>query len=154
MNLWMCVMHVSSAGTSSVERSLIFVHIFSWSCVHLTRHYVDCVGYGLNAIVTFQQHDLCVVPFVVHSSVWGQSTEKTVGASGVPSMQDVEKALPATRLWQAGCRSQFCCHSASFKKCARNCPESCLYHGWTLFGSAYSLVPGRNRPIECVCGPS
>ena len=32
------------------------------------------------------------------TSAWGQSTEKTVGASGVPSMQDVEKALPTTRL--------------------------------------------------------
>ena len=44
---------------------------------------------------------------VVHSSVWGQSTEKTVGASGLPSMQDVEKALPTTRLRQAGRSSQF-----------------------------------------------
>ena len=88
-------------------RSLTFVHMFSWSCVHLSRHCVDCVGYGLNAIVTVQQHGLCVVPFVVFSSVWGHSTEKTVGASGVPSMQDVGKALPATRLWQAGRSSQF-----------------------------------------------
>ena len=88
-------------------RSLIFVHVFSWSCVHLSRHCVDCVGYGLYAIVIVQQHGLCVVPFVVHSSVWCHSTEKTVGASGVPSMQDVEKALPATRLWQAGRSSQF-----------------------------------------------
>ena len=63
--------------------------------------------YGLNAIVTFQQRGLCVVPFVVLSSVEGHSTEKTVGASGVPSMKDVEKSLPATRLWQAGHSSQF-----------------------------------------------
>ena len=33
--------------------------------------------------------------------------KRTVGASGVPSMQDVEQALPATRLWQAGRSSQF-----------------------------------------------
>ena len=135
-------------------RSLIFVRIFSWSFVHLTRRCVDCDGYGLKSIVTFQQHGLCVVPFVVHSSVWGQSTEKTVGASGVPSMQDVEKALPATRLLAGRSQLSVCCHSASFKKCSRNCPESSLYHGWTMFGSAFSLVPGRNRPIECVCGPS
>ena len=85
----------------------MFVHLFSWSCVHLSRHCVDCVGYGLNAIVTVQEHGLRIVPFVVHSSVWGHSTEKTVGASGVPSMKDVEKALPATRLWQARRSSQF-----------------------------------------------
>ena len=66
---------------------------------------MDCDGYGLNAVVTFQQHGLCVVPVVVvHSSVWGHSTEKTVGATGVPSKQDIEKTLPATRLWLA-CRS-------------------------------------------------
>ena len=135
-------------------RPLVFVRIFSWSFVHLTRHCVDCDGYGLKSIVTFQQHDLCVVPFVVHASVWVIPQKKTVGASGVPSMQDVEKALPATRLLAGRSQLSVCCHSASFKKCSRNCPESCLYHGWTMFGSAFSLVSGRNRPIECVCGPS
>ena len=57
-------------------RSLIFVHMFSWSCVHLSRHCVGCVGYGLNAIVTVQQHGLCIVPFVVLSSVCSHCTWK------------------------------------------------------------------------------
>ena len=44
-------------------------------------------------------------------------------------------------------------------RCARRCPECCLYQGWTLFGSAHSFVLSRDRPtrrhtttIECVWG--
>ena len=144
-------MHVSSAGTPLVEgysclsmsfgfRCLSFHFflqwwcLFSWSCVHLSRHCVDSVGHGLNAIVTVQQHGLCVVPFVVHSSVWDHSTEKTVGASGVPSMQDVEKT--ASELACAGrsnvaasaaCRSSHFAATRPVSKNARNCPDCCLY---------------------------
>ena len=33
------------------------------------------------------------------------------------------------------------------KRYARRCAECCMYHGWTLFGSA-SFVPSRNRPTR------
>ena len=57
-------------------RSLIFVHMFSWSCVHLSRHCVDSGGSGLILIFLFQRHVLCVVPFVTLPSVCSHFTWK------------------------------------------------------------------------------
>ena len=86
-------MHVSSAGTSSVEGQsclsmpfrivcLSFHMCFpwsclcSWACVHMTRHCVDSGGSVLILIFLFQRHGLCVVPFVTLPSVCSHFTWK------------------------------------------------------------------------------
>ena len=93
VHLWMCVMHVSSAGTSSVEghsclsmpfrivclscrMCFLWSCSWSWACDHMTRHCVDSGGSGLILIFLFQRHGLCVVPFVTLPSVCSHFTWK------------------------------------------------------------------------------
>ena len=110
-------------------RPLVFVHVFSWSCVHLSRHCVNCVGYGLNAIVIVQQRGLRVVPFVVFSSVLGSFHRKDSWRERRTQHERRRKSIASDAALAGRSQLSVCCHSASFKKCARNCSQCCLYHG-------------------------
>ena len=98
---------------------------------------------------------LCIRLFVVISH------GKTVGASGTPTKQDAENHYHrlCLRRQVKRCMGRENVQTVgSFKRIRTQMPrEVCLYHGWTLFGCAYSFSEqeqANTTTIECVCGPS
>ena len=155
-------MHVSNAGTSSVEGHSSLSICFRGHEFICQDTVVDCVGYGLNAIVTFQQHGLRVVPFVVLSSVWCPFHRKDSWRERRTQHARRRKSIASDAALAGRSQLSVCCHSASFKKCARNCSQTVVCTTCErcseVLAHLLQAVTGQQRQhtttIECVCGPS
>ena len=88
---------------------------------------------------------------------------KTAGASGTPTMQDVEKHCQRHGVGRAvvRCSERQLSHLSAYdeqagretcratrldsNRCARRCPECYLYQGWALFGSVHLFLAGTGQ---------
>ena len=182
LNLWMCVMHVSSAGTSLVEghsylpmslriSMTLDSHVFSWLCFcfegicssgeTLCGFWWERVDSAFSFPATWSLRCcVCFISVCLWSFSWTDSWRErdTHHARHRKTLSAIWRAQAGQTLQRAFPPQVSVFHEqpgrenvqtlAAFKRYARRCPESCLYHGWTMFGSAYSLVSSRKRPTR------